>query len=121
MQIESTAAAFFHDFIDFWGGDEQFVKYVHPPTTEAELTETERLYREKGLPGCIGSVDCVHIAWDKFPARRRNTFTGKEGYPSLSFEVVCDHNRSIQSATLGFDGSTNNKTIVRFDGHVSRF
>ena len=57
--------------------------------------------------------------WDKCPARRRNTFTGKEGYPSLSFEVVCDHNRSIQSATLGFDGSTNDKTIVQFDGHVS--
>ena len=25
------------------------------------------IYERMGLPGCIGSADCVHIKWDRSP------------------------------------------------------
>ena len=26
-------------------------------------------YMNRGLPGCVGSIDCVHIGWDKCPSQ----------------------------------------------------
>ena len=117
---KETVRSFFHRFIAYFGSDEVFSSYVHPPISEAAIAVTEEMYRKKGLPGCIGSVDCVHIEWDRCPSRRAMQHTGKEGCPTLSFEVVVDHCRRIQSATLGFAGSVNDKTIVRFDGYVKK-
>ena len=44
---------------------------------------------------------------------------GKEGYPTIAYEVVCDHTLRIMSCTRGHYGSRNDKTIVRFDGFIS--
>jgi hypothetical protein len=29
------------------------------------LQSTMKVYEAMGLPGCVGSVDCVHIKWDR--------------------------------------------------------
>ena len=76
-------------------------------------------YRRIGLPGCAGSTDCVHIGWDRCPAELRSVCVGKEGFPTVSYEVTVDHNKKIIALTpSGFFGSINDKTIVRFDGYV---
>ena len=61
------------------------------PETAEEIKHVEGLYNILGLPGCIGSIDCVHIPWEKCPASLHSSCKGKEGYPMLAFEVVVSH------------------------------
>ena len=70
-------------------------------------------YTARGLPGCIGSADCVHIAWDRCPAMYKNMFCGKEGFCSVAYEVVGDCRKFIQSVSVGHPGTRNDKHIVR--------
>ena len=77
-------------------------------------------YSSIGLPGCIGSVDCVHIGWNRCPAAyQKNIFKGSKGYPSVVFEVVSDHRRKILSISYLNPGTRNDKHIVKFDAAVS--
>jgi hypothetical protein len=41
-------------------------------------------YSTRGLPGCVGNVDCVHVGWDKCPSMHRRMNSGKEGFPSIA-------------------------------------
>ena len=31
----------------------------------------------------------VHIGWDMCPTQQQNMYKGKEGYPSVAYEVIC--------------------------------
>ena len=79
---------------------------------EAEITHVEGLYGCLGLPGCVGSVDCVHIPWEKCPAGLLSSCKGKEGYPTLVFEVVVSHTCKILSVSSVFFSADNDKTIA---------
>jgi hypothetical protein len=113
---ESTMQRFFHRFCrifvaNFW---DDFVKKPDVATLDAIL----EVYARLGLPGCIGSIDCVHLRWDMCPVSWTNICQGKEGYPSLVFEICCSHNRKILSCTNYFWGTINDKTIVKYDDYV---
>ncbi len=40
-----------------------------------------------GLPGCMGSIDCTHIGWTRCLTSVRSWYVGKEGVPTVSFQV----------------------------------
>jgi hypothetical protein len=52
-------------------------------------------YKENFLPCCGGSVDVVHLKRTKCPAGDYNHCKGKEGYPSVAFEVITGYDRQI--------------------------
>ena len=93
-------------------------EYIYMPRDDTELKFVVGEYEELGLPGCIGSIDCVHIGWDNCPVQMKNMYTGKEGYPSIAYEVICTSRRRIQSVSFGHPGSRNDKHIVRTDQSV---
>lgn len=76
------------------------------------------MYARMGLPGCIGSTDCVHLKWDRCPIGITNLCKGKEGYPSLSYSCTVDHHRRILGVTRPNCGTRNDKTIVRLDTYI---
>jgi hypothetical protein len=76
-------------------------------------------FRRVGIPGAVGSMDCTHVRWDMCPAEWSKYFTGKEGFPTVAYQVICDHSGFIMSCTPGFYGSCNDKTIVRFDNVIN--
>ena len=43
---------------------EMFPVYVHGPRDNSEMEKVSSLYAASGFPGCIGSIDCVHIRWE---------------------------------------------------------
>ena len=65
-------------------------------------------------------MDGVHLAWDRCPQNLVKQFTGKEGYPTVAFNVVADSTRRVQSATPAFQGTRNDKTMVRADTFVTQ-
>eukprot|EP00981_Chlorochromonas_danica_P002900 scaffold591_cov174-Ochromonas_danica.AAC.1 len=124
-----TTRTFFYEFISFYSGDDVYSRYVYEPKSKGTLKVVEREYRRKGLPGCVGSVNCVHIAWETCPpaaaaaaAAASHKEEGKEIYKSVAFEVVVDHSGRIMSTTVpSFTGSCwNDKKIILFDGFVSK-
>jgi hypothetical protein len=83
-----------------------------------DLQGRMEIYGKLGFPGAAGSMDVVHVALDKCSASTRSIHQGKEGYPTLGFEVVADHLRWIQAVSPSFPGAVNDKTICRYDGFV---
>ena len=109
---------FFHKWCKYFS-TEYFGVYCNPPESKEEIDKTLAVYKRLGFPGCIGSTDCVHIRWDRSPAGERIFHKGKEGFPTLSYEVTVDHTSKIIAVTHGFPGARNDRTIVRFDGFVT--
>ncbi len=87
-------------------------EYIGYPKTEEELAVVVEPYERCFLPGCGGSVDVVHVKWGHCPAGDVNRCTGKEGYPSLAFEVVTGFNRQILGVSQAHFGTRNDKHIV---------
>ena len=108
----------FHKFCDLYSR-KYFPVYCSPPTSEEDIAHTTGVYARLGLPGCNGSTYCVHIRWERCPAGVRSYHKGKEGYPTLSYEVTVDHTKRILAATIDHPGARNDKTVVKFDGFVT--
>lgn len=111
---ESAHRKFFAKF-SFMGSTSLYKQYIKLPETNEEIAEATNRYRVYGLPGCIGSVDCTHIRlWClRHILKHRNT--GKEGFPSRSFQVIVTNDGKVISMTMGFEGATSDKTIAKFD------
>ncbi|CAN0369467.1 unnamed protein product, partial [Discosporangium mesarthrocarpum] len=41
-------------------------------------------------------------------------YTGKEGFPSIAYQVTVYHTGCALAVTAGFAGATSDKTIVRY-------
>eukprot|EP00961_Rhodomonas_salina_P205805 2777848-Rhodomonas_salina.1 len=75
---------------------------VAPGSAAAERLQKWKLYTDTwAFQGC--------------PAVLCNQYKGGKGYPSIAYEVVCDHNLFILGTTCSFSGTTNDKTILLYD------
>ena len=106
----------FHSKYMEWFNRTQLGKYVYP----SDPKTASRVYGNYGFPGCVGSMDGVHIPWEACPWQMKHLHTGKEGYPTIAFNVVCDSTTRVQSISRAFHGKVNDKTLVRCDDFVSR-
>ena len=88
---------------------------IHLPNTEIEFSHVLDRYNMVGLPGCLGSIDCVHLIWNNCPVVIKSQCQGKEKFPTLAFQVVVSHTRKIMLCSQPFYGSVNDKTICRYD------
>jgi hypothetical protein len=105
---------FFHDYFCTWGQGAA-KDLIRLPHDENSVRHVTALYERKGLPGCVGSVDCVHVCWDKCPSSLHSTCKGKDKVPTLAFEVACSHTKKILHVSQYFWGTYNDKTISRLD------
>jgi len=60
-------------------------EYVYMPRNITELNRVSSCYGVAGLPGCMGSIDVVHVKWANCPAGDFNRAKGKDrgSSPSL--------------------------------------
>ena len=92
---------------------------IYLPRTPDKLAAVENMYRGKGLPGRVGSVDCVHVQWDRCPSGFKGECHGKAGTPTLAFEVVVAHDQRIQLVSAYNPRAQNNKTIAQNDEAIA--
>lgn len=112
----STAQRFFVDFCAHLS--QRFQDECSVPCTEDEIKHVEHVYARMGFPGCVGSVDGVHLHWGRCPARLLTRHKGAKGYPTRSFNVTVDHRRFVQHVASSKPGTMNDKSSVRYDPHV---
>ena len=95
-------------------------KYIKIPKNVAELNELSVQYESLGFPGCVGSTDGVQIAWEGCPNAYRVSFTGKEKYPTLGFNVTVDHELRVLHVCSMFADRFNDKTKILYDDYVKK-
>ncbi|XXQ33541.1 DDE Tnp4 domain-containing protein [Plasmodiophora brassicae] len=86
----------------------------------AESTAIENLHRfcnaiigwKAGWPGCIGSLDCMHVKWKNCPSAWAGMFTGKEHEPTVVIEAIADHECRIWHFFCGCPGSLNDLNVL---------
>jgi hypothetical protein len=111
---QGTIRRFFNQFI-FNVATNMNSLWIKFPKTSAEVKSCVETYAREHLPGCMGSIDCVHVPWPKAIASLRSWYVGKEGIPTVAFEVIVDHSRRILSVSQPHPGSLNDKTVASMD------
>ena len=97
---EETMRLFFGDFVEKFSR-RYYEQWMRQPTTTAEISANESVYRANGLAGCCNSFDGFHVCWDRCPAAWNSEFYGKEGCPTVMYQIVVNHATWINSVTPG--------------------
>jgi hypothetical protein len=104
---------FFLEFVkEMWGQKDTWISI---PGNEGDYNDVEGDYNSVGFPGCVGSIDAVHIGWNRCPEALAPFFTGKEGFPTVSFQVVANQRTCVQHVSIVHPGARNDKTTIKND------
>uniref|UniRef100_A0A0D3B0Q4 DDE Tnp4 domain-containing protein n=1 Tax=Brassica oleracea var. oleracea TaxID=109376 RepID=A0A0D3B0Q4_BRAOL len=107
---ETTARKCLHQFtagIIHLFGDE----YLRRPTAE----DLERLLakgEERGFPGMIGSIDCMHWEWKNCPTAWKGMYSRGTDKPTIVLEAVASYDLWIWHAFFGAPGTMNDLNIL---------
>ena len=96
-------------------------KYLAAPTKK-QVGEIVALHKAAhGVPGMLGSLDCMHTYWDKCPKAYHGAFKGKEKRPSIVLEAASDYNLYFWHCAYGFPGSFNDINIINASSLLTAF
>jgi len=95
-----------HFIIDKWEST-----YLRRPTAE-ELEHILRRNAARGLPGCIGSIDCTHWTWARCAKALAGQYKDRNGKVSVVIETVCDEDLYIWHLFVGCPGAYNDKNVL---------
>lgn len=96
-------------------GDE----WLRPPNNQ-EIARLSAEFGRLGFPGCIGSVDCASWVWDACPIGWQGQCKGKDKFPTLRMEVICDDFLRIWHLNFGAPGAKNDIQIMNASQHFNR-
>lgn len=86
--------------------------YLRPPT-DAEVSTLLPRNAERGVPGCIGSLDCSHWEWTGCPHGHAGVYQNRKGKRSIVLEAVCDEDLWIWHSYVGAPGSYNDLNVLQ--------
>jgi len=96
----------------FLANDDIKKEYLSPPTID-DCHKLSELHLEKhGIPGMMGSIDCMHVGWKNCPVAWQGQFkNGKQSMPTIVLEAAADYNLRIWHTSFGHPGTMNDRTI----------
>ena len=121
FQLSSTmATACFYQFVE----DMQKVygdTYLALPTA-SQLKSIVNLHKvQHGVPGMVGSLDCMHCKWIKCPKVYHGAFKGSHDSPTVVLEAACDYNLYFWHPAFGFPGTFNDLNIWNLSPLLTAF
>lgn len=96
-----------------------FERDIIKPLEGEALVQSMREYAMLGLPGCIGSIDCTFVPWERVSINLKNLYDGDKGQGVL-FEVIVTHFKKVISVGNSIPGTINDKTSVKYSSFVQR-
>ena len=109
----STLRVFIPAFLK-WLAHDEFAKHVHLPEGEA-LDRAMAVYARLGAPGACASADGVHVPWNNCHATQNHLYKGKEGHPTIAWNVSVLHSREVVHIAPWKGGATNDKSMAQHD------
>ncbi|GKD55969.1 putative nuclease HARBI1, partial [Tanacetum coccineum] len=88
-------------------GDE----YIRRPN-EDDLAILLNIGEQRGFPGMIGSIDCMHWQWKNYPTGWAGQYAGRSGKPTIILEAVASYDLWIWHAFFGTPGSCNDINVL---------
>ena len=119
---KDTVRNFFHRFTE-WMVDHYYADKVTGRSgigfdSVSDVEKAEHVFRKLGLPSIVTCMDGVHVAWDRAPFDVKYKFVGKEGFPTVAWNVHVDAVGVIKYIAPQQFGAANDKTQVRRDALV---
>ncbi|XP_074351673.1 uncharacterized protein LOC141690807 [Apium graveolens] len=81
-------------------------EYLRAPTL-ADLRRLLARGEQRGFPGMLGSISCMHWEWKNCPSGWVGAYSGLEGRPTIILEVVASYDTWVWHAFFG-----NSPTVV---------
>ncbi|XP_021771793.1 uncharacterized protein LOC110735927 [Chenopodium quinoa] len=88
------------------------IEYLRNPTSE----DIQRLLREgedRGFPGMLGSIDCMHWVWKNCPGGWKGMYQGRSEATTVILEAVASRDLWIWHAFFGTPGSCNDINVLQ--------
>ena len=107
---ETTARKCLHHFtagIIHLFGDQ----YLRRPTPE-DLQRLLYIGEQRGFPGMVGSIDCIHWEWKNCPTSWKGMYSRGTGKPTIVLEAVASYDLWIWHAFFGAPGTMNDLNIL---------
>ncbi|CAN6199470.1 unnamed protein product [Urochloa humidicola] len=87
-------------------------EYLRRPTVQ-DVERLVQIGEQRGFPGMLGSIDCMHWHWERCPVAWKGMYTrGDQGVPTVILEAVASHDRWIWHAFFGVPGSNNDINVL---------
>uniref|UniRef100_A0A0D3DMR6 DDE Tnp4 domain-containing protein n=1 Tax=Brassica oleracea var. oleracea TaxID=109376 RepID=A0A0D3DMR6_BRAOL len=96
---ETTTRSCLENFVEgiiYLFGDE----YLRRPTS-ADLQHLVAIGEQRGFPGMIGSIDCMHWEWKNGPTAWKGQYSRGSGKPTIVLEAVVSYDLWIWYAFFG--------------------
>ena len=96
-------------------------EYLRLPTP-ADLKNITALHqRVHGVPGMVGSLDCMQTRWKNCPIAWQQSFRGRsKGMSTIVLEAAADYNLWFWHAAYGFSGALNDGNILALSPLLDR-
>ena len=80
---------------------------------EADTACLLALGEQRGFPGMLGSIDCMHRAWKNCPVALQGQYKGHVEKLTIILEAVASQDLWILHAFFGMPGSHNDINVLR--------
>ncbi|KAL3625657.1 hypothetical protein CASFOL_030511 [Castilleja foliolosa] len=86
-------------------------EYLRRPNN-ADMVRLLRKAEQRGFPGMLGSVDCMHWEWKNCPIAWADTFSGHRGHPTIILEAVASYDTWIWHSYFGPPSACNDLNVL---------
>ncbi|XP_048617757.1 uncharacterized protein LOC125589264 [Brassica napus] len=102
----SCVEHFVEGILDLFGDE-----YLRRPTP-ADLQRLLYIGEQRGFPGMIGSIDCMHWEWKNCPTAWKGQYSRGSGKPTIVLEAVASYDLWIWHAFFGPLGTLNDINVL---------
>ncbi|CAM8940141.1 unnamed protein product [Rhodiola kirilowii] len=86
-------------------------EYMRRPTPD-DLVRLLQIGEDRGFPGMIGSIDCMHWEWKNCPVAWKAQYQGRAGVATLVLEAIADRDLWIWHSFFGIPGLCNDLNVL---------
>ena len=86
-------------------------QYLREPNEE-DVRRLLAINRERGFPGMLGSLDCMHWEWKNCPIAWTGQFQGKEKAPTVVLEAIASYDLHIWHAFFGTPSAMTSTSLI---------
>lgn len=87
-------------------------EYLKSPTSEDVKNICKLHEHVHGVPGMLGSIDCMHTWWKNCPVAWQGQYKGKGDFPTIVLEAISDYHTYFWHASFGHAGTLNDLNIL---------
>nr|XP_017256407.1 PREDICTED: putative nuclease HARBI1 [Daucus carota subsp. sativus] len=86
-------------------------EYLRRPN-DADVARLLAENEERGFPGMLGSIDCMHWKWKNCPTGWQGMYTGHVHEPTIILEAIASKDLWIWHSFFGLPGSLNDINVL---------